>query len=457
MEKRFLKWLIILSIVIIFCILGLIYILKSNGSEFGKNSNIQDEIPDEEPEMQTFLTVSDYNDYFIIKNILEDYSLYMQYINGDYYIYDNQENNNTLNQVNEIQRSGLDSVKDMLDEKYINEMNISDKQLIEKSQQYKNDNQYQDARNSKYLIRINSLYCAELSYTKRIFLIETEINDKKENMLIKIDNDKNLFSIFLSDYIENNNINKDLKKESFNIIDGDLQENENNRFVYHTISNEEISQEYLNMYKFDMLYNGEQLYNKLNEQYGKARFKNYNDFNQYLQDMKETVESSALAKYNVQYEEEKTTSTYKILDNYENYYVFYVSDDNICDYRVELDDYTIETDEFKNSYNSASDEEKVKTDVQKFIKMINSADYSNAANLLDNTFKQNNFVNISEFRQYVNQHFKNHQINSTKEFEKSGSYYICTIELEKDLEKSEETFIVQLKEGTQFILSFTKK
>ena len=92
MEKRFLKWLIILSIVIIFCILGLIYILKSNGSEFGKNSNIQDEIPDEEPEMQTFLTVSDYNDYFIIKNILEDYSLYMQYINGDYYIYDKELN-----------------------------------------------------------------------------------------------------------------------------------------------------------------------------------------------------------------------------------------------------------------------------------------------------------------------------------------------------------------------------
>ena len=63
-------------------------------------------------------------------------------------------------------------------------------------------------------------------------------------------------------------------------------------------------------------------------------------------------------------------------------------------FKVLLDTYTVDQQEFIKKYDSASDNEKAGYDINKFFDAINANDYTYAYNCLAESFKQNNFTRI---------------------------------------------------------------
>ena len=90
--------------------------------------------------------------------------------------------------------------------------------------------------------------------------------------------------------------------------------------------------------------------------------------------------------------------------------------------------------------------------------MINAKDYESAYNLLDDTYKANNFKTLDEFEKYIQDNFHNYNtIDSTGNVSKEGKYYICTAYLRNtkfmDNEPIERSFVISLGEGTDFKMS----
>ena len=83
--------------------------------------------------------------------------------------------------------------------------------------------------------------------------------------------------------------------------------------------------------------------------------------------------------------------------------------------------------------------------------------------MLDESFKQSNFDTLEKFEQYVKNNFFSYNLNSTVSSEISlrteGEYYIYNTVLRNNsssaAESKELTIIMQLKQGTDFVMSFS--
>ena len=236
-------------------------------------------------------------------------------------------------------------------------------------------------------------------------------------------------------------------------------------------------QDYLNM----ALYNIENAYNLLNETYKEKKFGNIENYKTYIENNKKKYEKMckasrkkyddfetykeyeeyyrqvskyALSKYNIKERNGKTE--YICIDTAGAYYIFDI--DSIMDYKVILDTYTIDLPEFIEKYNSSTDAEKVLLNIQKVVEAINDGDYRYVYNKLDPTFRQNNFPKEADFENYIKQNFyKNNSIGYSN-YKTSGDLHIYDISF-KDKENESnppitKTFIMQLKEGTDFVMSF---
>ena len=140
--------------------------------------------------------------------------------------------------------------------------------------------------------------------------------------------------------------------------------------------------------------------------------------------------------------------------HYENgkYYIF--MEEEVGKYSVVLDTYTIDLPEFIEKYNSANEKTKVGLNIQKVFDAINNEDYEYVYNKLDNTFKQTNFKTVQELKNYVIQNFSGKQLKYG-ECQQQGSLYIFDITITEGT-KQEVSFsvVMQLKEGTDFVMSF---
>ena len=117
-----------------------------------------------------------------------------------------------------------------------------------------------------------------------------------------------------------------------------------------------------------------------------------------------------------------------------------------------LDTYTIDIEEFIEKYESVNEKEKVILNIQKFINSINDNNYNYAYNCLADSFKNNYFSNVEDFKNYIENNFGNNIDISYIEFDTvAEKYYTYRVNISNRIQK---TFIVQLGEGTDFKLSF---
>ena len=74
-------------------------------------------------------------------------------------------------------------------------------------------------------------------------------------------------------------------------------------------------------------------------------------------------------------------------------------------------------------------------------------------NKLDNTFKQTNFKTVQELKNYVIQNFSGKQLKYG-ECQQQGSLYIFDITITEGTKQTNKRVIMQLKDGTDFVMSF---
>lgn len=281
-------------------------------------------------------------------------------------------------------------------------------------------------------------------------IINTQYNLLKDiYMIVNLDLINNTFSIEPVSVDDINSISIEDNIQS-------IQPNDTNIFEYVTVNSEYIVKEYMEYYRKMVLANPEIVYNYLlDKQYKDKKFSSVEEFKKYVSDNKSTIIDLTLIKYS-----ETQTDEYKkytVVDNYDNYYI--IKEKGVLDFTIELDNYTIESEEFISEYENASEETKIATNLDKLFKMINNKEYENIYdNYLNVEFRNRYFSNLQDFETFMKNNFFEYNYLGNKYIEKDGNYYIITINYKEGLssaaEDREYTIIMNLKENTDFEISF---
>ena len=194
----------------------------------------------------------------------------------------------------------------------------------------------------------------------------------------------------------------------------------------------------------------ETAYKMLDKSYRMLRFTDYADYLNYVRNNLSKFQNIEI----VSYSNNTNKTEFIIRDNFGN--VYDVKLTGLMNYTIILDDYTIIDASY---YNTLSDEEKVKFNVNKIIKMINTCDYTNLYYRLNDTFKANNFSLQSEFENYLKMNYYSYNIvdNINLSVDESG-VYICLVLLKNESKLSAntvtKTIIMKLDNETNFEFSF---
>lgn len=296
-----------------------------------------------------------------------------------------------------------------------------------------------------YETRDKTLY----SYIVKGVKDDNIFNDEKY-YIFDLDLLNNTFSITPLYQYNYTDINQIQPKEELK----EIKSNNHNGFSFQRFTTDSIFKRYARVYINLLKNNLPKAYEMLDEEYKKLRFSNnYNNFVNYITQMnnnnKIDTEITEITKYN-------TNNEYLIKTQNDNRYI--IKAEIPMDFTVQLDEYTIITDSFKQTYESASDIKKVSTNVDKIMKMINNYDYENLYNLLNETYKQTNFNNKNNFINYIQQHFYNSNIYEIQEIITEDEKFTVEVKVYKessiDSEYNFNNIIIILEKDTNFKFYF---
>ena len=249
-----------------------------------------------------------------------------------------------------------------------------------------------------------------------------------------------------------NNNYENVSEINISVTNENINKNDNNQTKYIKVTDEQEIKKIMRDYKMNALYDTQSAYNSLDSQYSEERFKDYSDYTKYVQNNINKIRDLSLVSYN---KEEKTGYTeYTCIDIYDNYYTIKLK--GIMDYTIILDDYTLSK---TSDYTNLSDVQKVKYNIRKVIKMLNTCDYTHLYEHLNNTFKTNNFATQEQFENYVKQNlFEYNIITSIEVSESENTTYTSKVEIKNRNSVAAnvitKTIIMKLGTGTDFEISF---
>lgn len=412
--------------VIKFSIIGLVLMILLIATViliFNNVHNKEENITSEEIDSKSFDIVSDTN----ISKVTVDDVFY-------------NVKNCVQNYINYINDENYEAIYNILDVNYMDENNITLEYLKENISKINANKFIANKINQREKDIDTTIYFV---YGKLINDDYTVEDDKA--FTVVVNNSQNVFSI----------IPKSLENEDDYEYNFDIEydsKNNYNEFVYNVYTEDKILLEYFNYYKQLAVNNSEEAFSLLDDDYKDKRFKNSKElYSEYLSDV--DIKNISPNKYMCDiYDEYKD---YICIDNNGIYYIF--RETAPMEFKLKLDTYTIETEKFINEYNDASDENRVMLNVDKWIKMINNKDYYNAYDVLDNTFRNNNFENLEEFKNYIENNIPDNCTLEVGEQKYLGnSTYTQVVELKNDNENISKTLIVKLEEDRKFVLAFDK-
>ena len=210
-------------------------------------------------------------------------------------------------------------------------------------------------------------------------------------------------------------------------------------------------------YKNKIIENAEESYEKIEETYRKAKFSNKKDYEKYLKDNIKDLMAISVEKYQVDHKEDYTQ--YTCLDKRGNTYI--VRETAIMEYTLLLDTYTVDIPEFIEKYEKAKPQKKVGMNTEKIVKALNQKDYHYLYSKLDKQFKENNFATQEAFEKYMkNKYPDTYDVKYENATEKNGIYVqpiTLTAQIGENDTKIENNVVMQLGEGTDFVMSFDIK
>lgn len=444
-RKRILLAIIILLIILVICIIAILAILreqKQKSIPYEEEGTIEIEINSQ------IEKVSNRNNYYIAKSCVTKFYTYYAAI------YDSENEKNVLDEetssVENIKKQNAEVIYDLLDQEYIKDKQITKENILTKL-----------SKINTSIININNMYVSQKTENISVYMVEGTLREKVSGkitdfqIMLQLDSKNRTFTVFLEDYI------KEKYKGGFKIgneldikIQNSIEENENNVYDYISVTEETYVTDLFNKYKEEVLYNPSLAYEHLNEEYKNKRYGTIEKFKEYA---KNNIRKNVIAKI-TKYQKTVTDNytQYVCIDQNENYYIF--RENAVMDYTLILDTYTIELPEFTQKYNNAEEKEKILLNIQKIFEAINSGDYQYVYNKLDNTFKANYFKTLEQFEKYIKTNWYNDNKASYGSYQKNGDTYVYNIQITNkentSAEKIDKKIVMQLKEGTDFVMSF---
>lgn len=417
---------IVISIIIIITIVLIILLTMKKGSEQNENGPLEGK--------SDIITITDshsveYADNrtnsFAVNRIVEEY---INYIVG--------ERSNELVSI--------------ISNKYIQDENVTINNVINKVK----DKNIQYSEN--YKVIVNNMYVIKESINLESYLVDlTYCNlDANKNyeikLIVQIDIENLTFCIMPYKYIQKLGYDKLKLGDTCTIEHEKIEKNQYNIYKMTPISKNSTAERYFNIFLENLKYDMQKSYELLDTQYKQNKFKNINEYIQYVQNNK--LQENAIKSYNVYTYDDY--NQYVCIDNQNRYYIF--NEKGIMNFTVILDTYTIDLPEFTEKYTKASDEEKVLLNIQKCFTAINDKDYRYVYNKLDNTFKANNFKTLADFEKYINANFFEKNKISASNARKQSEVYLYDIKISNidGTSSITKTFVMQLKENTDFVMSF---
>lgn len=232
-----------------------------------------------------------------------------------------------------------------------------------------------------------------------------------------------------------------------------IEKNDDNQYYKATVNIENITKDYVDLYKRLALAKPEIAYELFEEEYRNKRFGDLKGFEKYCEDNREEIKQIGVEQYLVNNYD--GYSEYVAKDQYGNLYIF--QEKSVLDFTMQLDTYTIPTEKFKEEYDKVNEQKKVMMNIDKWIQMLNNRDYKSAYEVLDETFKDNYFNTEEQFENIMRNTFPLHYKVQYGEFEEENNTYMKQIILTDITEKEEgeiqTTIIMQLKDDYQFVMS----
>lgn len=415
--RKLRKIIIILIILIIITILGLLCVKEQKNPSIGnivsdsKMEEVYEDIVSLEP-------VTSRTNYYILQDIIRKY-------------------------YNAINKKDYDVLYNYLSNGYTQEYNIKKEEL---------GNAF---ANTEIEYQIEDMYVLNSSNSIFMYLVKTSLIQNEsisENfIMVALDMANSIFEIYPDEYVrkygyDKLNTTKDIKIESIEL-------KQNNTFSFEFITNEEMAENYLEDFKKYIKNNDyKKIYEMLDEEYKKAKFDNYEQFEKYMKANYDRMSKAFLDMYKVTNYDGYTQ--YICIDNKENYYIF--KETAVMTYTVILDNYTINLPDFIQDYESLKETEKATLNIKKFLKAIEDTDYKYAYSKLSKVFRNKYFETQQEFEQYAKQNIiKTNTIKELKVKEQDG-LYVCTLEPKNSsIDYSNIKFIVQIDDDIDYQIAFS--
>ncbi|MCI8481546.1 MAG: hypothetical protein HFJ27_00125 [Clostridia bacterium] len=273
-------------------------------------------------------------------------------------------------------------------------------------------------------------------------------------LIINIDDTNKAFSITNSSNTEYT----DAKNGIVNpIYEQNISINRNvyNEFQFGAVTDLGILNIYFEDYKFKALYQTEEAFKLLDTEYRNKKFQNdIEQYKTYLQNNKQQLQDANIVKHGIT--KNGQFGEYIAIDSFNHYYK--IIETGINQYTIILDNYTLVNNELVSKYNQMSANDKVTSNIDKIMKLINEKDYATVYKYLNTNFKNNYFPTLVSFENYIKQHFFDNNIVGGLRIQVQGENYIVTVPYKESLsqaaEEGKSTIIMKLTEGINFEIAF---
>ncbi len=431
------KWIYILSIIIVITIISIIifnYYSYRNSSD-NKNTDFETKI--DYDANQNVEEETNKNKYYATKNIANKF-------------------------ISAILQDDIETLDSILEPTYKQKYNITKNNVLNKMKfaEIENLTEY-EMDNLEVEIEINKMYVKEKSINISTYLVIGNLKSNildintKYSMIILEDSSNTTFYVLPDNFVNDNNYDNINKFKEYENNYENIELNEYNKFQYNNIDDVIIINDYLSRYKDYLANDIKEAYNLLADDYKKEKFEDYSQYEKYINNHKRQLLSISFTKYK---ETDKDDGKeYVCLDSNGNYYIF--KETAIMNFKLYLDDYTVDIEEFLDKYNNANETTKIGMNTDKIIKAINRKDYDYIYKKLDQNFAANNFGSLEKFENYMNQNlnaiYEATYYNSSKE----NNVYVqpVTLKVKDSDEQKSLNIIMKLKEGTDFVMSFSIK
>ncbi len=303
----------------------------------------------------------------------------------------------------------------------------------------------------------DNMYVIDKMDNITVFAHEIARNYKKEDdyyIVVNIDYENNAFEVIPSSKEEYDNAVNNSVQEKYK-QDINISSNEYNLLEEESLTDFQILKKYFDDYKFKAINKPQIAFEHIEEEYKSAKFNNdIEQYKTYIQNNVELLQDANIVKHGITKQGEY--GNYIFIDNNDSYYK--MKETGIYEYTIILDNYTIEFDELKAQYNKLTSAEKAISNMDKVMKLINTKSYNTVYKYFNEEFKNNYFPTIEAFTDYMNKNFFENNIVGNVSIKSEGDIYILSVPYKESLstvaEEREKVFLMRLKEGTNFELSF---